>query len=104
MFIIFGLTNKDEVMGPIGQEHCSRCNNTDHWQLCRTRRMISFFFIPMIPLGAEHMKVCPVCREVRVLNKQEFDYWRPMAELNQSAANGEVTREEYDIRMSQMNY
>jgi hypothetical protein len=78
--LIFGLSTRDFLMATL-VFLCERCHQQGAHQLLRRVRRISFFFIPLIPVGTRYLDVCTVCGRT-------IDVPRGMAE--QAAATGQV--------------
>jgi hypothetical protein len=45
----------------VGTRAHPNSGNTRQWGMFRIRTWFSFFFIPVIPYGTEHVVMCPVC-------------------------------------------
>ena len=58
--LIFGLSSRDFLVTTL-LFRCERCQNDGAHQLVRRVRRLSFFFVPLIPLGTRHLDVCTVC-------------------------------------------
>lgn len=43
------------------ETHCPRCAHLVRYSYVRTRRWLTYFFIPVLPLSTTNELVCPVC-------------------------------------------
>ena len=46
--------------------------------------------------------MCPVCGNAGILDNQRFEEMRVIAEVNQSFADGKINKEEYGLKMDQI--
>lgn len=104
MLILFGMDNKENVVGPLPEQDCPNCRNTEHWTLFKVVKYGTLFFVPVIPFGTDYLKTCPICKETVSLSKDEFEYWTPLAKLNQAAVDGKISREQFEEELRAMNY
>ncbi|MCB1182580.1 zinc-ribbon domain-containing protein [bacterium] len=61
MFFIFGFGPRTKDLGPDGERDCPHCHNRRTWRRWEQRNWITLFFVPVIPLGAKRMTLCPIC-------------------------------------------
>lgn len=60
MLIIFGFTTRVRLLG-IVTIACSRCGNPAAHRLEERRRVVTLFFIPVVPLGRRTVLTCTYC-------------------------------------------
>jgi hypothetical protein len=61
--LIFGYgPRKPKDLGPVAPARCPSCGNEVEFHLLQQRRWVSLFFVPVIPTGADHGLVCPLCQ------------------------------------------
>lgn len=75
MFIIFGWRKTQKIYGKKPQPACPVCTNDSSYYVRRIN-WFTLFFIPVLPLSFDYMKICSVCGKVTNLSKKQF-----MAEL-----------------------
>jgi len=104
MFIIFGWGKQlIKRFGVTFQHSCDHCHNEDYWTLSRITTWFTFFFIPVIPYSVKYFLSCPVCQYGFTLDKEQFNSIKPLAELNQSLIDGEITEKDYQISLAEFN-
>lgn len=82
MFIIWGTRGFNKIMGYTKQYTCRHCNNISAWELVRTSRWFTLFFIPIFPFSFKYLALCPVCQHGAQLSKEDFQ--RELADGPQS--------------------
>ncbi len=65
---------------------CSRCQNLVTYRFVRTRRWLTYFFIPVLPLSTTDELLCPVCEHSIALTAGEA----------RAARRGQLTLTSYD--------
>ncbi|RKE03182.1 zinc-ribbon domain-containing protein [Marinifilum flexuosum] len=77
MIFIFGANDKVvEKQQQYAQEHCYNCNNTSNWILEKNATYASLFFISVFPIKTRYIYYCPICRNGRQLEKEEYERMR----------------------------
>jgi hypothetical protein len=95
MFFIFGW-NKPQVTeyGPVQQEVCKNCKNTDIWQLRKVDLYFSLFFIPVFPHDTQRFYHCPICNQGVSPTREDFENLKAIAESNTACLEGRITEED----------
>lgn len=102
--IIFGWNRQTiKQIGVVFKQICGHCKNEEYWVLTRTITWFTLFFIPIIPYSIKYFLSCPVCKYGLTLNQKQIDELKPLAEINQSLLDGNITQEEYQDRILQLN-
>jgi hypothetical protein len=102
--IIFGWNFQTiKQIGLVFKQLCGHCNNEEYWVLTRTITWFTLFFIPIIPYSIKYFLCCPVCKYGITLDQKQIDEIKPLAEINQSLVDGEITNEEYQVKILQLN-
>jgi len=102
--IIFGWGHQTiKQIGIVFKQLCGHCNNEDYWVLTRTMTWFTLFFIPIFPYSIKYFLSCPVCKYGLTLDEKQIDEIKPLAEINQSLVDGEITQDEYQLRIQKLN-
>jgi hypothetical protein len=100
-FIIFGWPKKIKDRGAAYPANCPHCHNSSYWRLLKTRRWISFFFIPMIPLGrASYHLYCPVCEVNIDVTRSDASVLKDLKSSTDEFRKGKLSENEYEQRVS----
>ena len=103
MFFVFGWGMQTvKNLGEVSIYHCNHCNNDRPWTLHIRRTWFTLFFIPIIPYSTQRFMICPICKNGVLLNQQQFNDLKAMAECNTDFNKNKITQEEYSNRMSQL--
>lgn len=102
MFFIFGYHPITKTEGPVEEIDCPNCHNKKHWILARMTYFISIFFLPLIPVKTHFFKYCPVCKFRKDVTREEFQYEKQLARLNKSAVETNMSNEEYEQRLKDL--
>lgn len=70
MFIIWGTRQFQKLMGYARQYTCRNCGNVSAWQVIRTMRWFTLFFIPIFPFSVKYFVLCPVCQHGAQVGKE----------------------------------
>jgi hypothetical protein len=95
MIFIFGVSPKQNVIGPAEERTCAHCNNKRFWLLKKESQWFSLFFIPLIPFSTKYFLQCPICGNAELLSKEDFDQYYNKASLNNDALAGNMNATEY---------
>jgi hypothetical protein len=60
MFFLFGARTKAKAIAQM-ERPCTKCGRPTVFTAIETKRWFTFFFIPVIPLGGNHLVKCNVC-------------------------------------------
>lgn len=102
--IIFGWGHQTiKQIGIAFKQLCGHCHNEDYWILTRIMTWFTLFFIPIFPYSIKYFLSCPVCKYGLNLDDKQVDEIKPLAEINQSLVDGEITKEEYQLRIQKLN-
>ena len=100
MFFIFGWNHqKVTSYGSVEQIECDNCHNTEYWQLSKITKYFTLFFIPIFP--HEHIKIyyCPICKNATELDKEFFEFYKSIAEINLAYSTKTISGEERSIKL-----
>jgi len=89
-------------IGVVFKNLCNHCHNDEYWILTRTITWFTFFFIPVIPYSFQYFLSCPICKYGLTLNDKQIGELKPIAEINQLLVNGQITQDEHQFRMKQL--
>lgn len=104
MPIIFGWGRQTTWnIGPVFRQQCSHCNNNEFWVLLRRTTWFTLFFIPIIPYKSAWWCLCPICKYGIELKPEQVQKLKPIAEANQQLNKGEITEQQYQIKMASIN-
>lgn len=73
MLVIFGFghkTNKEVDLRELS--NCDHCHNTSRWKLNKQMTWLTLFFIPVVPIKTEYLKICPICRQGKPLHRDQY--------------------------------
>ena len=100
--LIFGWGHQTtKNFGPTFKNRCGHCNNDDYFVLSRIITWFTLFFIPVIPYSIKYFLSCPICQYGINPSSEQIKEIKPVAEANQALINGEITKEEYQLRLNQ---
>jgi len=104
MFFIFGW-NRPSITdyGPVKQELCRNCRNTEMWHLRKVSRYFTLFFIPIFPHDSEILYLCPICNHGIQLSHGDFESYKEIAEVNKASVENQITEEERTQRLDQIS-
>lgn len=60
MFFLFGVRTKAKPLGQM-EYPCSKCARSTMFTAIESKRWFTLFFIPVIPLGGNHLIRCNLC-------------------------------------------
>lgn len=60
MLFLFGVRTRSKGLAQVDQA-CSKCSKHTIHTAIEAKRWFTFFFIPVIPLGASHILRCNLC-------------------------------------------
>lgn len=72
MIIIYGNRKKLKIDRIIGNTVCPNCHHAIEETLAHEISYLHVFYIPIIPLPAPKMRLCPNCGIIEKLSKAEF--------------------------------
>lgn len=95
-FVILGWPKREKVVGSASPGYCDNCKNQSMWLYAKTRRWVSLFFIPLIPLSrASHWLVCDICGAGMEIDKETARDAKEMVRETERCADGELPEDEY---------
>lgn len=101
MIFIFGWNHtKVNDYGPVQEETCKNCHNTEAWHLKKISKYFTLFFIPVFPHDSENFYHCPICNHGLSLSREDFLSYKDIAETNMACLEKKITEEE---RLSKIN-
>jgi hypothetical protein len=71
MFVIFGWGGAKKILGDGLALLCPNCHNARTWQVIRTSKKATLFFVPVAKWSQKYWMVCPVCSAALELESQE---------------------------------
>jgi hypothetical protein len=74
--IIYGFRNRNKVLGQI-EMGCAKCQRPTMQTIVRTRRWITLFFIPVIPMYKRTTARCNLCGLQMKVENAQADQWFP---------------------------
>lgn len=97
--IYFG-RRRTKDLGETSPGYCDYCGNQVWWTLVRGRKWITFFFIPLLPLGrTSHYLSCSMCGASRKIDGDLAARSREMLETTEKLQRGEIGEEAYFERV-----
>jgi hypothetical protein len=104
MFIIFGWNHtKINEYGPVQEEKCQNCNNTEAWHLKKISKYFTLFFIPVFPHDSENFYHCPICNHGRSLSREDFMSYKEIADTNMACLEKKITEEERISKLDEIH-
>lgn len=104
MFFIFGWNHEKKTnFGPVEEHTCEHCNNTKMWNLSETERYFTLFFIPIFPHDRDRWLLCPICTYGIKLEKEDFESYKTIADLNTALAENKITEEERNTQIAEVH-
>ena len=95
MFFIFGWNHPNVTeYGPVQQEKCGNCHNTDLWQLKKISKYFTLFFIPIFPHDSVNLYHCPICNYGLTLEGEDFEDYKAIANVNTACLEKRISEEE----------
>lgn len=96
-FIIFGWPRRTKEYGPAYPTFCTHCSNETFYHLVKTRRWLSLFFIPVLPLWFSQKYIaCEVCSQfVELKGRDEWRAAKKAVSITSEYMAGELTDAEY---------
>jgi hypothetical protein len=95
MFFIFGWNHQESTSyGPVEQHQCENCHNTEYWHLDKISKYFTLFFIPIIPYDSDNWFHCPICKYGIKLDKDEFQNYKSIAEINSAFLEKKISDED----------
>lgn len=74
--ILFGVKRTHASTALPSATTCPRCHNRVHYRYRHTRRWLTIWFIPILPLGSTHKLVCSICPHAIALMGREVRHAR----------------------------
>ena len=82
MLILFGTKIKRKVIGQTkALWTCKHCNNKNVWPVVKDRKWFTLFFIPIIPMSATQLVICPICGSALRVYSDNREEVMPMLEM-----------------------
>lgn len=100
MSLIFGFDhNNNTNYGTVQTQHCVNCNTSNNWELIKTSKYFTLFFIPILPQSTKYWHQCMECKQGDFLSKKEFDVYKDIADINTDFANGVISSDEKETQL-----
>jgi hypothetical protein len=61
LFLLFGLTTKQQHLGAGEVRACPRCHNTTQWARMREFKQFTLFFVPVARWRRRRFEICGIC-------------------------------------------
>lgn len=104
MFFIFGWNHtKINDYGPVQEEKCPNCHNTEVWHIKKISRYFTLFFIPVFPHDSENFYHCPICNYGQNLSREDFMSYKAIAETNTACLEKKITEEERLSKLAEIH-
>lgn len=101
---LFGWGKKTvKQIGIAFKNRCNNCHNEDFWILSKITTWFSLYLIPVLPYSTKYFLSCPICQQGLVLNQEQLRQIKPLAELNQLLASGQISESDYRGRLHLLN-
>ncbi|KTG09279.1 hypothetical protein AUR64_15955 [Haloprofundus marisrubri] len=96
LFIIFGWPRRSKEYGETYPAHCSHCENDQYYELGKSRRWFTLYFLPLLPLGrATRGLFCSICGAGFELDRTQFKAAKTLSQSTTAFSEGELSEEEY---------
>ena len=95
MFFIYGTTRTKSDLGRVLCMQCGYCQRVCWHKLFKIRKWFSFFFIPIIPYGKEHVFICELCDTAFDIKDEYLEKVMLINEKAVEMEDGLITEEEY---------
>lgn len=91
-----------QVIGPLSKEDAAFKLQADYVYLVKERVWFRLFFIPTIVTEKRYYFIDSNSDQFQVIDKQTFDRYKNLAELNNQAMNDDISDAEYQTKRSQL--
>jgi hypothetical protein len=100
-FIIVGWPRRTKSYGPTYPRFCDYCNNNVYFELIKTRRWITIFWIPIIPISrANYYLVCEVCQSYGELESDDdVRHFKSLVDITEQYQMGNLSDIEYEEKI-----
>jgi len=96
LFFIIGWPVRTKDYGAIQGETCPHCRNMTFHRLIKTRRWITIFFIPILPIStASYYFTCPICATGYEIDKSDVPLAKRYIPVTEAYLNEQLSEEEY---------
>ena len=103
-FVIFGWNHPETTSyGPVEQQECENCHNTDFWHLKKVSKYFTLFFIPVIPQEHKYWYHCPICNHGIDLDEVDFHNYKSIAKINSDYLENSISNEERIKRIEEFH-
>ncbi len=103
MIFIFGWGHqKITAYGHAEEQECSHCHNKAKWELKKIQNYFTLFFIPIFPYQSNYFYHCPICNQGLKIDREHFEIYRNIAEVNADYHAGTISGDEKDKRLTQI--
>ncbi len=104
MFFIFGWNHgKVTEYGPVQEELCQNCHNTEAWQLKKISKYFTLFFIPIFAHDSQDLYHCPICNYGLTPDHEDFESYKAIAEVNTDCLEKRITEEERLVKLEEIH-
>ncbi|WP_224268270.1 zinc-ribbon domain-containing protein [Haloprofundus salinisoli] len=96
LFIIFGWPRRSKEYGETYPGHCSHCDNDQYYELRKSRRWLTLYFLPLLPLErATRGLFCSICGTGFELDRTQFKAAKSLSKSTTAFAEGDLSEREY---------
>ena len=95
MLLIFGIRRRGYRMGTVFAI-CGQCHTPAAQAIVRLKTFFTFFFIPLIPLGAKYRSTCTMCGTVVNLTKEQAETSVQQAQAQRAHAQAQAEQAQTD--------
>jgi hypothetical protein len=94
---------KDTNYGPLWELECKDCGNKKYWDLHKITNADSTLGIKHGKTEEKYGMYCPVCNNGVSIDKDKFEQFLPIAEVNQQYLKRKITKEEHQKRLEELD-
>lgn len=96
-FILVGWPEREKEYGLVGPTHCEHCQFSSDFHLFKTRRWLTVFFIPILPLGrATYYLACRECGTAVKIDRKFAKQCKEMVKITRLHLAENTTYAEYE--------
>ncbi len=104
IFIVDWGYKTEKEFGPVSKDDIHLDAPTDFVQLMCVKTWFRAFFIPIIPTQVHYYFTSEKGGLRYEISKEDFEKYKPKAELNDLVVNNKISEEEYERRSSNLTF
>ena len=97
MLLIFGIRRRGYRIATVFAI-CGQCHTPAAQAIVRVKTFFTFFFIPLIPLGAKYRSTCTMCGTVVNLTKEQAETGVQQAQAQRANAQAQAQQTQTDAQ------